>query len=80
MDEGQNTLGDYRHKRKFKAEDGEEGGKRRCHGKDGRDIDLKGSGRNGYYGSGKSGKVIADMSGDNKRQVVLKGRKRRQRQ
>lgn len=29
VDEGQNTLGDYRHKRKFKAEDGEEGGKRR---------------------------------------------------
>ena len=29
VDKGQNTLGDYRHKRKFKAQDGEEGGKKR---------------------------------------------------
>lgn len=27
VDEGQNTLGDYRHRRKYKAEDGQEGGK-----------------------------------------------------
>ena len=25
VDEGQNTLGDYRHKRKYKAEDGQGG-------------------------------------------------------
>ena len=37
VDEGLNTLVDYRHKRKFAAEDGEQGGKRRCHGKDGKD-------------------------------------------
>ena len=41
VDEGQNTLGDYRHKRKYKAEDGQEGGKKRCHGADGADIILK---------------------------------------
>ena len=41
VDEGLNTLYDYRHKRKFKAGDGEEGGKRRCHGKNGGDIILK---------------------------------------
>ena len=35
VDEGQNTLGDYRHRRKYKAEDGQEGGKKRCHGADG---------------------------------------------
>ena len=72
VDEGQNTLGDYRHKRKFKAEDGEEGGKRRCHGGDGRDIVLtvpEGT----VIMEAESRKVIADMSGDNKRQVVLKG-------
>lgn len=28
VDEGQNTLGDYRHRRKYKAEDGQEGGKK----------------------------------------------------
>ena len=32
VDEGQNTLGEYRHKHKFKAQDGQEGGKKRCHG------------------------------------------------
>ena len=37
VEEGQNTLVDYRHKRKFAAGDGEQGGKRRCHGKDGKD-------------------------------------------
>ena len=72
MDEGQNTLGDYRHKRKFKAEDGEEGGKRRCHGGDGRDIVLKVP-EGTVIMEAESRKVIADMSGDNKRQVVLKG-------
>ena len=34
VDEGQNTLGEYRHKHKFKAQDGQEGGKKRCHGAD----------------------------------------------
>lgn len=72
VDEGQNTLGDYRHKRKFKAENGEEGGKRRCHGGDGRDIVLKVP-EGTVIMEAESRKVIADMSGDNKRQVVLKG-------
>ena len=72
VDEGQNTLGDYRHKRKFKAEDGKEGGKRRCHGGDGRDIILKVP-EGTVIMEAESRKVIADMSGDNKRQVVLKG-------
>ena len=34
VDEGINTLSDYRHRRKFKAGDGQEGGRRRCHGAD----------------------------------------------
>ena len=34
IDEGLNTLVDYRHKRKYAAGDGEPGGKRRCHGKE----------------------------------------------
>ena len=72
VDEGQNTLGDYRHKRKFKAQDGEEGGKRRCHGGDGKDIVLKVP-EGTVIMDAESRKVIADMSGDNKRQVVLKG-------
>ena len=41
VDEGLNTLVDYRYKRKFAAQDGEQGGKRRCHGKNGQSIVLK---------------------------------------
>ena len=72
VDKGQNTLGDYRHKRKFKAQDGEEGGKRRCHGADGSDIVLKVP-EGTVIMEAETRKVIADMSGDNQRQVVLKG-------
>ena len=72
VDEGLNTLYDYRHRRKFKAQDGEEGGKRRCHGKDGSDIILKVP-EGTIIREAESGKVIADMSGENRRQTILKG-------
>ena len=72
IDEGQNTLGDYRHKRKYKAGDGEEGGKKRCHGSNGNDVVLKVP-EGTVIMDAQSGKVIADMSGENRRQVVLKG-------
>lgn len=72
VDEGLNTLYDFRHKRKYAAGDGEEGGKRRCHGKDGKDITLKVPPGTVVKEAG-SGKVVADMSGENVRQIVLKG-------
>lgn len=74
VDEGLNTLYDFRHKRKFAAGDGEEGGKRRCHGKDGKDVVLKVP-EGTVIKEVKTGKVVADMSGDNRRQIVLKGGK-----
>lgn len=74
VDEGLNTLVDFRHKRKFAAGDGEEGGKRRCHGKDGKDLVLKVP-EGTVIKEVNTGKVIADMSGDNRRQIVLKGGK-----
>lgn len=72
VDKGLNTLYDYRHRRKFSATDGEEGGKRRCHGKDGTDIVLKVP-EGTIIREAAGGKVIADMSGANQRQIVLKG-------
>jgi len=72
VDEGLNTLTDYRHRRKFAAEPGEEGGKKNCHGKNGQDLILKVPAGT-VIKDAESGKVIADMSGDNKRQVILKG-------
>ena len=41
VDDGLNTLADYRHVRKYHAEDGENGNKKKCRGKDGSDIILK---------------------------------------
>ncbi len=74
VDEGLNTLTDYRHKRKFSAEPGQEGGKKNCHGKNGSDLILKVP-QGTVIKDAESGKIIADMSGENKRQVVLKGGK-----
>lgn len=74
VDEGLNTLVDYRHIRKYRAEDGEQGGKKNCHGKNGQNIVLKvplGT----VIKEAETGKVIADMSGDNRKVVLLKGGK-----
>lgn len=72
VDEGLNTLTDFRHIRKYKAQDGEQGGKRNCRGKDGEDIIIKVPAGT-VIKEAESGKVIADMSGDNTRQILLKG-------
>lgn len=72
VDKGLNTLADYRHKRKFVARDGEQGGKKRCHGADSDDIILKVP-EGTIIKEAESGKVVADMSGDNQRQIILKG-------
>lgn len=72
VDKGLNTLTDYRHKRKFAAQPGEEGGKKNCHGKNGADLILKVP-EGTVIKDAESGKVIADMSGENTRVIVLKG-------
>ena len=72
VDEGLNTLTDFRHIRKYSAEDGEQGGKRNCRGKDGKDIIIKVP-EGTVIKELESGKIIADMSGDNRRQVILSG-------
>ncbi|MGO5052300.1 GTPase ObgE [Lachnospiraceae bacterium LCP25S3_G4] len=72
VDEGLNTLADYRHKKKFTAKDGEQGGKKRCHGKNAEDIILKVP-EGTIIKEAESDKVIADMSGENRRQVILIG-------
>lgn len=74
VDDGLNTLTDFRHVRKYAAQDGESGGKRRCHGADGNDIVIKVP-EGTVIKDFESGKVIADMSGENRREVILKGGK-----
>lgn len=74
VDEGLNTLIDFRHIRKYKAEDGEGGGKKNCRGKDGKDIIIKVP-QGTIIKEAESGKVMVDMSGENRRVVLLKGGK-----
>lgn len=74
VDEGLNTLIDFRHIRKYKAQDGEQGGKRNCRGKDGEDIIIKVPAGT-VIKEAESGQVITDMSGENKRVTLLKGGK-----
>ena len=72
VDEGMNTLSDYRYRRKFAAQNGEEGSKKNRHGRNGEDLILKVP-EGTVLKDAESGKVIADMSGENTRQVILKG-------
>ncbi len=72
VDKGLNTLGDFRHNSKYIAESGAEGGKRRCTGKNGEDLIIKVPEGTVLY-EDESNKVIADMSNDNLREVILKG-------
>ncbi|MCI8514842.1 MAG: GTPase ObgE [Lachnospiraceae bacterium] len=72
VDKGLNTLNDFRHVRKYVAKAGEEGGKRRCHGADAKDLILKVP-EGTIVREEESGKIIADMSGKNQRVVILKG-------
>ena len=72
VDEGLNTLTDFRHIRKYQAQDGEPGGKKNCRGKNGSDILIKVPAGT-VIKEANSGKVITDMSGDNKRIVLLTG-------
>lgn len=72
VDKGLNTLTDFRHVRKYAATNGEEGGKRRCHGKDGQDLIIRVP-EGTVIKDFETGKVIADMSGEHTREIILKG-------
>lgn len=72
VDEGINTLNEFRHVRKYCAQDGQNGGKKKCHGSDGSDLIIKvppGT----VIKEVETGKVITDMSHENNREVILNG-------
>ncbi len=74
VDEGLNTLNDFRNVRKYCAEDGKEGNKKRQHGANGADIICKvppGTVIKDF----ETGKVIMDMSNKTEPVVILKGGK-----
>ena len=72
VDTGLNTLTDYRHVRKYRAQDGENGKGRNCRGRNGEDLILKVP-EGTVLKEAQSGKVITDMSGENMRFVLLAG-------
>jgi len=74
IDKGLNTLTDFRHVRKYVAKDGEPGGKKRCHGANAGNLVIK-IPEGTVIKDFETGKVIADMSGENTREVILKGGK-----
>ena len=74
VDPGMNTLIDYRHKRKFAATPGQEGGKKNCRGKDGEDLILKVP-KGTLVRDAESGRVIIDMSGNCTEYKILSGGK-----
>lgn len=72
VDKGMNNLSDYRHVRKYHAEDGENGGKRNCKGKNGQDLILK-MPEGTVVKEANTGQVITDLSGDNNRFLLIEG-------
>ncbi len=72
VDKGLNTLQDFRYRKKYSAENGDEGGSNRKTGKSGKDLVLKVPEGTVIF-EAESHKVITDMSGDNLRFKVLSG-------
>ncbi|MCR5323299.1 MAG: GTPase ObgE [Lachnospiraceae bacterium] len=72
VDKGLNTLNDYRYKHKFSAGNGQDGQNKRCTGANGADLILKVP-EGTVVRELETGKVVADLSHENQRQIVLKG-------
>ncbi len=72
IDEGLNTLVDFKHMRKYQAQHGEDGKKKRMAGKKGEDLVIKVP-EGTIVKEANSGKIITDMSGDNRRFLLLRG-------
>ena len=72
VDPNSNTLIDFRFKKKFKAENGENGSGNHCFGKSGEDCIVKvplGT----VVKDAETGKVIADLSEPGQEELILKG-------
>ena len=74
VDEGLNTLTDFRQVHRYVAKNGEPGNKKRCHGASADDLVIKVP-EGTVIKDFETGKVIADMSGENRRETILRGGK-----
>ena len=72
VDPDSNTLIDFRYNKKYKAEDGKNGSGSNCYGKSGEDLYI-GVPRGTVVKDAETGKVIADLSEENQKELILKG-------
>ena len=71
VDDNLSTLSDFRYRRKFAAEPGENGRGKRCNGKNGADLIIRVP-RGTLLKDAETGRLIADLSTDEP-QVIAKG-------
>ncbi|OON99584.1 MAG: GTPase CgtA [Epulopiscium sp. Nele67-Bin004] len=74
VDSSCSTLMNFRHHRHYKAQVGEAGSKKRCHGKDGQDLVIKVP-KGTIIREVESGKVIADLYKEGEQQIIFRGGK-----
>ena len=72
VDPDSNTLIDFRYNRKFKAQNGENGSGAHKYGKSGEDLVVKVP-KGTIVKDAQTGKVIADLSDDGQRELILPG-------
>ncbi len=72
VDKDMNTLLDFRYKKKFKAENGEDGSGNNCYGKKGQDLFI-GVPIGTIIKDAETGRVVADLSEENQKELVLEG-------
>lgn len=72
VDPDANTLIDFRYKKKFKAENGQNGSGNHCYGKAGQDLYVKVP-RGTVVKDAKKGNVLADLSEEGQKELILKG-------
>ncbi len=73
VDDNFNTLIDFRYKRKFEAENGQDGGSKNCSGKSGKDLIIKVP-RGTLVKDAATGRLLTDMSSDDP-VIIAKGGK-----
>ena len=72
VDPDSNTLIDFRYKKKFKAQNGENGSGSHCYGKSGESIYIKVP-RGTIIKDAETGKIVADLSEKGQQELVLPG-------
>lgn len=74
VDQGLNTLIDFRYKKRFEAKDGEGGSGSRCNGKKGKDLYIKVP-QGTVIMDEETGKIIADLSKEDQVECLIEGGK-----